>query len=692
MDFFGRQDVARRNTLTLVALFALGVAAVVVAINLAVGLGFVVFGVFSAADDYSTLTSPILPERRGRGDASLLDLWRNHPEVFLWTTLCTLGLISLGCLYKWAELAAGGPAVAEMLGGRQVLPQTRDPLERQLLNVVEEMAIASGSRVPAVYVLDGETGINAFAAGKSQTDAVIGVTRGALEQLTRDELQGVIAHEFSHIVNRDMTLNLRLIAALHGIMSLTVVGYLLVRLMSVVRPRGRGGRNNGAGVVLALALLGAVMIVVGYLGVIFGRLIQAAVSRQREFLADAAAVQFTRNPLGLAGALARLLDGTGRLQAPQATEAAHLMFASLTGGFLSRLLATHPPLEDRIEAIAPGYLASSGRRRNAGGRNVPGRPRSGTPAVGIAALGQATPVRSDAEVPLGHSAIRSAAPSTAESGGLPSSQHPPHSPADHLALAAATLDSLPPELRAAASDPFSARAVVFGLLLGSHVPSQRDAALTAAQDAIDEPLMREIRRLLPYVLELTAAQRLPLTDLCIEALRGLSPDQAETFRKALFRAIWADDQVTLPEYCIYQVVLRALPLPRPRPPAGPASLYALRHDITMLLAVVLRSASRLTPDMFSRLLASALDRLNLAPDLPAADAAAWRPVGDDVRLLDRVVHRIAAAPAGVRRRVIDAVAFAISADRTVTVEEIELVRALAAVFDVPLTLDVRQWT
>lgn len=654
MDFFGRQDVARRNTLKLVVLFGLGVLAIVVVLNLAVGMGFVVFGLFTAQDDYGTLTSAVPPPTY-REDEDLTSLARHRPEVFLWTTLATLALIGLGCAYKAMELSAGGPAVAHMLGGRLVTPETAGPEERVLLNIVEEMAIASGCRVPAVYVMDAEGGINAFAAGKSQSDAVIGVTRGALEQLSRDEMQGVIAHEFSHIVNRDMTLNVRMIALLHGIMCLAIAGYILLRSMTWGRLGGRGGGRNVGGAVALMLLLGAVMVVVGYLGVFFGRLVQAAVSRQREFLADAAAVQFTRNPMGLAGALAKLLRGTGRMESAQAGEAAHLMFAGLRPSWLGNLTATHPPLEQRIEAIAPGYLTGLGAR--GAGRSGPAVSSGGV--AGVSSLSG-----SAAEVPIAV-AVRAPSPRL-------------------LDVAARLLSEVPRELREAAGDAFSSRAVVLCLIFGSHTPEQRQQAVAACEGLLDAALAREIGRLLPMVVSLGPEGRLPLLDLCLEPLRSLSGSQAAAFRKLLSRAIWADNEVSLAEYCLYQVVMKALSPPRPAPRGGPGSVTALRHDIAALLAVVIRSASADSPQQFERALAAAMAQLDLSPEGQLIPGRHHPLEGDPVRLLDRAVTRIASAPIGVRRRVMQAVFVAVQTDGRVNVAEGELVRALGAVFEVPV--------
>src|SRR5690606_28971990 len=246
----------------------------------------------------------------------------------------------------------GGSVVAGLLGGLPVNPATDDPDERRLVNVVEEMAIASGVPVPAIYVLPGEESINAFAAGYGVHDAAVAVTRGALKHLTRDELQGVIAHEFSHILNGDMRLNIRLIGLLHGLLLLALIGRVLLR--SGGRSRGRRKEKGGS---VQVALIGLGLVLLGYIGVFFGKLIKAAASRQREYLADAAAVQFTRNPEGIAGALKKIgaLGAGSRIVHPRAEELSHLYFASGLRSSFAGLFATHPPLVERIRRIDPSF-------------------------------------------------------------------------------------------------------------------------------------------------------------------------------------------------------------------------------------------------------------------------------------------------------------------------------------------------
>lgn len=325
MSFFERQDRARRRTRLLVVLFALALLSILVVIDLIV-LAFVAFSSEGIQDGLITR-------------ASITE----HLELLIWVSVLTGGTIGLASFSRILTLRGGGAVVARSLGGVLVGADTGDPKLKRLRNVVEEMAIASGVPVPQIFVLEQEEGINAFAAGYSPADAAIAVTRGALHALNRTELQGVIAHEFSHILNGDMRLNIRLIGILFGIMVLAMLG----RLLASAR---RAGANRQQG---ALVLIGLAVVTAGYIGHFFGRLIQAAVSRQREFLADASAVQFTRDPSGIAGALKKIgASATGSTLHGDTLEIAHMLFAT---GVPQRWLATHPPLIERIRAIEPSF-------------------------------------------------------------------------------------------------------------------------------------------------------------------------------------------------------------------------------------------------------------------------------------------------------------------------------------------------
>lgn len=337
MNFFEAQERARKSSRLLVWWFILAVIGVILVIYLCA----TIFWQISSSNPQGIYVVT---------KASDLGWW--NPQLFLWTAVIVGGVILAGSLTKLSQLSAGGKVVAGNLGGRAVEPDTVDNYERRLLNVVEEMAIASGVPIPEVWIMDEERGINAFAAGTDPANAVIGVTRGTLERLNRAELQGVVAHEFSHILNGDMKLNIRLMGWIFGLVMISVVGRFLME--SLGHFRGSRDSKNGGGLIFALLIGGLILWLVGSVGVLFARMIQAAISRQREFLADASAVQFTRLPDGIAGALKKIGGSTerGRIMAPAAAEARHMFFASSS---LNSLMATHPPLEKRIKAIEPGW-------------------------------------------------------------------------------------------------------------------------------------------------------------------------------------------------------------------------------------------------------------------------------------------------------------------------------------------------
>ncbi|MDX1550562.1 MAG: M48 family metallopeptidase, partial [Lysobacter spongiicola] len=321
MNFFEQQAAARRASNRLVLLFALAVVGLVLAVDAAVW--------FVVGPD---------------------------PQALIFAAVATVAVVGLGSLYRMATLGGGGEAVALQLGGTPVPDDPQDLDLKRLRNVVEEVSIASGVPMPALFVLEHDAGINAFAAGYSTSDAVIAVTRGALDRLNRDELQGVVAHEFSHVLNGDMRLNLRLVGVLFGIAMISLIGSKVLRF-GAFSGRGRG-RGGGAGAPILVAAIAA--LVIGYIGLFFARMIRAGVSRSRERLADASAVQFTRQTAGLAGALKKiggLPDGSHLSQRADAEEVSHMLFGEglAFNGVFGRWLATHPPLVERIQALEPGF-------------------------------------------------------------------------------------------------------------------------------------------------------------------------------------------------------------------------------------------------------------------------------------------------------------------------------------------------
>ena len=463
MDFFQCQDKARKKTKLLVFYFAIAVAALIVAVY------FASLVIFTGAQAHY----------HRYGEEAQFALW--NPQLFLSVAVGVLVVVFIGSTYKTMALAQGGSVVSEMMGGRLVKPNSNDPDERKLLNIVEEMAIASGVPMPQVYVMDEEDGINAFAAGHKPGDATITVTRGCMKLLSRDELQGVIGHEFSHLLNGDMRLNLRLMGIIFGILCLAIIGRVLLQTA-----RG-GGRSRGQN---PLPILGLVLLLVGYIGVFFGRLIQAAVSRQREFLADASSVQFTRNPGGITGALKKIggLGETGsRLGHAHAEELSHMFFGNGVSEPFIGLLETHPPLAERIRVFDPNFdgqfpvVRYDGRDQPPEGISKPKRPPM--PNLFGTVLGGAILASGDEGKP----------PVIRPHSVLPNLGNP--TPL-HLKYAEQLRDSLPDSVKAAAREPLDAVALIYAMLLSSDETNAR-RSLPDSPSALTRRLCKKPPRCFP---------------------------------------------------------------------------------------------------------------------------------------------------------------------------------------------------
>ena len=484
-------------------------------------------------------------------------------------------MVTVTSCWKTAELrSGGGQAVAEFLGGSQVHHDTKDADERRLLNVVEEMAIASGLPVPPVYIIE-ESAVNAFAAGWDPQHAVLGFTRGAIQRLSRDELQGVAAHEFSHIMRGDMLLNLRLIGLLHGLLAVSLTGALLLRLMAVGRGggtshRGRGGGRGGGGngVMIAIFVAAIALYILGSLGVFIARLIQAAVSRQREFLADAAAVQFTRNPDGIAGALKRLHGGRTKMRSANAGVVGHMFIAAGVRNFSGALLATHPPLPQRIRRLDPAW----------DGRPPPPRPEPAS----------SSPVDSPEVDEKARSMMRMMATAALaqQSAGSAAQIHAPRLPAamvpdadDALALARSRVAALPDVLSAAAADPFDARAVLVCCVLGETEAARGEQARLL--QAADPGLGAAAARLWPCFRDHDPAAIRPLLlRLAAPSLSTLTAEQAAAFRTLLQQLVDADQQLSLAEQATMSAVAASLD---PPPRVDFLSLRGVSRECAVLL-------------------------------------------------------------------------------------------------------------
>jgi Zn-dependent protease with chaperone function len=472
--------------------------------------------------------------------APSLDEWIAS-RYWLWVSLGVVGVVLVGSVRSYFQLSGGGKAVAQMVGARRLKMSSSDPHERQFVNVVEEMSIASGTPVPVLYVMDAERAINAFVAGYRVNQAVMVVTRGTLETLSRDELQGVVGHEYSHVLNGDMRLNVRLIATLAGLLALGQVGGFMLRGLSFSGHRRRSSNSKGGNGVVVVLVIAVVLFVVGYIGLFFGRLIKAAVSRQREYLADASAVQFTRNPEGIASALWKIQNGTSRLDNSHAEDMSHMCFSSALN--FSSLLATHPPLDRRIRAIDPHFDAKMIARRNKDKLSSTPPRSSPTPQGGLEqAMGFAG---------AGHSSgVETTAERVAASIGNPTDAHFEYAHVLHDALPVAILD--------AAHSEEHCRLVVYALILKNTEHEAMEVALAMVKARDGDAAVELVRHLLGQMTQLSAQTRLPIIDIVLPELKMLSAVNRRKFLGTVKALIQSDKRFTLFEFVLLTILTEHL--------------------------------------------------------------------------------------------------------------------------------------
>jgi len=609
MRFFEHQEKARNHTFRLLVLFGLGVFALIFSIDaiLLLGLGF--------SDSPGGLD--------GANWGKILATY--FPALAL--VAAFLGfVIGSASLYRLSQLSSGGGAsVAESLGGRLLQAETSDPVERKILNIVEEMAIASGMPVPRVYLMD-EEGINAFAAGWSPNDAVIGVTRGCVEALSRDELQGVIAHEFSHILNGDMKINIRLMGILYGIFFLSILGEILIRSISYSGNSSNEKKNDGKGAIL---MIGLVLFILGWVGWFFGRLIQAAVSRQREFLADASAVQFTRNPEGISGALRKIAgwDQGSIIKNPNAPEASHLFFGNGISGF-SALFATHPPLEERIQRIEGVYFQP---------------PENASEATTTA--------------PTEDIAFSAAQLSNlAGTMRMPAKNAPPPLPI-----------LIPIENQC--KDPAGALAVLYSMLLPSVNPA-RNKARDQLINKLDPAIAQALFEVEPLVLQTNKLQLFTLLSKALPSLKMLSKEQSIDALKICHTLISADGKIDFFEFCIWRLAKTGLE--KFRQVKGPGAALGIAASTVFGFFAKLSDAP--APAYQKAIQAAGIHGLLANIDTRA----------DDFKMLDKVFDFLAQANTEIKHKVLDGCIAAILHDGKITQDEGVLLRAFCLSMEIPL--------
>jgi Zn-dependent protease with chaperone function len=644
VDFFAQQDQARRNTRLLVLLFLAAVLLLVMLTNVLVA-AFLYF-----SQDYNIYSG----YREGTGGFLSYFSWARFGGIGLAIT----GTVALVVLAKWIQLSTGGKAVAEGMGGERILPQSRDDAERRCLNVVEELSLAANMPVPPVYVLNNERGINAFAAGITPADAVVAVTRGAIEQLKRHELQGVIAHEFSHILNGDMRLNIRLAAFLKGI---TFVGDLGRFLLSGSNRVRSGAHDRSVGAMVGLPLFGLTLWILGWLGGLAAGFIKAAISRQKEFLADASAVQFTRSTDGIGDALKVIggyIPGT-LVHAARAMEMSHIFFGQIEHR-LWQVFPTHPPLPERIRRVDPRWDGQYIERRPVHYRSQSSWQEASEAGVGRAALVAAAM----AGVVLEGSGAQPEA-EDAEFARSP----------ERLERETAAREHIPLVFIQHSHEPLGAQALVLALLVGDG-PALRQRQLDIITAAGINGLDLLVNTLQPGVAALGAPRRLPLLYMCLPALKSVSPDQYRVFRDTLVRLIRADNRTALYEWCLFQLV---------------------RHYLDPEFVAVKPSRARYRE--LRQVLAPAQTVLSVLAHAGSGESAAAFGLGADalglreMRLLpkeqcdvatfSRAVHTLADCFPLLKPRLLKAMALSAGCDGELNPAEREILASVAAVMDCP---------
>jgi Zn-dependent protease with chaperone function len=619
MNFFEYQEQARKNTRWLIFLFILAVISLIALTDI-----LVVFFYYALSSEYNSDATP-LPF-----------------DFHIYIAITISVIVLLASLYRMTEMDGGGPRVAEELGGRLIPSSTKDPKERQLLNVVEEMAIASGIPVPQVYVLEDIT-INAFAAGFDTHDAVIGVTRGTIDLLNRDELQGVIAHEFSHIFNGDMRLNIRLISILYGILFIGLIGEKIVNYS--------GHSKDGA----KAMIFGVGLIVIGYSGLFFGNMIKATVSRQREFLADASSVQFTRNPDGIGGALKKIGGWTlgSRLGAINAAEYSHCYIAEGVSMLATGFFRTHPKLEDRIRRIEPRWDGRYPEVKRVVKKSDKEKETS-KPFK--------TTFFKEPENLITMAVMVEAISAT----GAPTSEH--------VEYAKKLIADIPEKLLLASREPLTAYALILGLFMDKgllkNIPEQ-DRLLKG----IDREVCKQLRLLVSQLLTLDIKYRLPLIELAIPSLKSLSKNQLEQFEQHMLLIINHDKRVEFWEWALHWIITQSLNKP---------DIAKARYDNFNLIeneTAILLSATVYTANSSDELGQQAY--ITATTELGISIEKIEKNKINSTELL-RSIAKVRELKPLIKPRFLKALSLAAEHDGVIEPEEIEFIRAIAEGIDCPM--------
>ncbi|HEY9808519.1 MAG TPA: M48 family metallopeptidase [Halomicronema sp.] len=614
MTFFEYQDRAHQNTQKLIGLFILSLLAIILSLY-----GATLLALSISSNGKTTLV-----------------LWDAH--LFFLVAIPTILIICTGSGYKLFQLRQGGKTIALDLGGRRIYSDTKNPAEKQLLNVVQEMAIASGISTPAVYILDRENGINAFAAGFTPKDAVIGVTRGCLEHFNREELQGVIGHEFSHILNGDMRLNLRVVGVLHGILLIYITGRLLLEWSGDWHDR----KKFDAALFFAFSVMA-----IGSIGLFCGRLIKSAISRQREFLADASAVQFTRNPSGIASALEKIKNHSYQslLQSPYAESNSHLFFGSaLSFDFLNNWYATHPPLEQRIrrlEAFRGKYSDSKSTLKTASSLKTANSPTTSTNSLFLGFANN-------------------------------SSEKPP--------LNQALLSKFSPEIQAGVSELNSAITIIYSLFLDRENSQLQEKQISWLQQTLN--ISENSIKITQEIIKINPNLRIPLLDLLTPSLHQISATSCQQLFNNIINLSKIKKQWTPADFAVYAVLWHRLQFclnSKTEKTIKYTTLKEIWDDCLIIFAAV-ANAGQKTPETAHYAFRASLDRLPGNAQQTIPETMPIFKLND----LHNSLKRISFASPKLKQTILDSSAYTVLIDNKITIEEADLLRVIAINFDCPL--------
>ena len=644
MDFFGRQDIARKNSKILIFYYSIAV----LAISSLIGLTLLF------------IKSWLLKSENIRH----LQVDFFDPKLFLMGAGPVLILILLASFFKSLALSKGGGAmVAKSLGGREVDRSTNNHKERVLVNVIEEMSIASGVPVPSIFILDQEDDINAFAAGYTPSDAAIGVTNGCLNILNRDELQGVIAHEFSHILNGDMRLNIRMISVLFGILVLTLIGYFTLRLLPSGSSRRSSSKEGGGGGLAIILVIALAMMIFGFIGQITAKLIKAAVSRQREFLADASAVQFTRNPAGISGALKKIGGGAGStISHHRAEEASHMFFGSCFKKKFINIFATHPPLEDRIRAIDGTFEGFISSRNQNFSQSHFGQTES---MVSSLSGGQSISIENQKQ-----------------EYGLKVLDQMGQICDEQMYVARGILSSINNSIINAVRDRDGAK-VIAGFLLLSSDESTRERQTVIIKDFVG-PIFDDLQGHIEEILKSPSATKIAIMDLCLPSLRSCSENEYDQFCNYIDMLILSDDQIDLFEFMIQRIIKRHLDKYFGRVKKSNSfrfvSLSNVKKECTVILSAMAGVGSAVKSESLEAFNNGAL----ILENEGSGNLKMLEPGSCGINEIDKALDKLERCSSTLKKDILVACGTAALSDNHLSCLEIELLRAVADSIGTPI--------